>query len=56
MPNSAASDIDRGVKIIDGERNAESSIERVSDLRELPRGSHGSSGRAQLVSPYLIAM
>jgi putative ribosome biogenesis GTPase RsgA len=36
MPNSAAADIDRRVKVIDGELNADRSIERVSDLRELP--------------------
>jgi hypothetical protein len=36
MPNSAAADIDRRVKVIDGEGNDDRSIERVSDLRAMP--------------------
>jgi hypothetical protein len=36
MPNSAAADIDRHVKVIDGEGNDDRSIERISDLRARP--------------------
>lgn len=36
MPGSAAADIDRRVKVIDGEGKDNRSIERVSDLRAMP--------------------
>src|SRR5712664_539786 len=36
MPNSADADIDRRVKVTDGEGNDDRSIERVSDLRAMP--------------------
>jgi putative ribosome biogenesis GTPase RsgA len=36
MPKSADADIDRRVKIIDGENKSGRPIERVSDLRALP--------------------
>jgi hypothetical protein len=36
MPNSAAADIDRRVKVIDGEGKDDRTIERVSDLRAMP--------------------
>jgi hypothetical protein len=36
MPNSADADIDRRVKVTDGDGNDDRSIERVSDLRAMP--------------------
>jgi hypothetical protein len=36
MPTLIAADIDRRVKVIDGEGNDDRSIERVSDLRAMP--------------------
>jgi hypothetical protein len=36
MPKSADADIDRRVKIVDGKKNSDRPIERVSDLRALP--------------------
>jgi hypothetical protein len=36
MPNSIAADIDRRVKVIDGEGKDNRTIERVSDLRAMP--------------------
>jgi putative ribosome biogenesis GTPase RsgA len=36
MPTLIAADIDRRVKVIDGEGNDDRSIERVSDLRTMP--------------------
>jgi hypothetical protein len=36
MPTPIAADIDRRVKVIDGEGNDDRSIERVSDLRTMP--------------------
>ena len=36
MQNSAAADIDRRVKVLDGDGSDDRTIERVSDLRAMP--------------------